>query len=50
MTINPHKLTRLKKKKIMSEEQEKYHITMCESAKKHSNRRQSLFRYGNPTD
>ncbi len=33
MTINPHKLTRLKKKKIMSEEQEKYHITMCESAK-----------------
>ena len=34
MTINPHKITRLKKKKIMSEEQEKYHITMCESANK----------------
>ena len=33
MTINPHKITRLKKKTIMSENQEKYHITMCESAK-----------------
>ena len=36
MTINPHKLTRLKKKTIMSENQEKYHITMCEGLKAES--------------